>query len=455
VKSFLLSFVLIVGLLNATSTTTKIKNSKNSINKNKTAKKMTSHKLTNIARDIKSTENELKYINKKIDQLEIKQTKSEKKYKELQREIAITKKDYRNINKHLKQKAKAFIALLSEQFSIIFALEKSHEPTRNSIITQEIYRAYKIQNDNMIKNIKRDIQRLKKDKNKILKQYRTTRANIALIEKKRANYKAQKRKKEKLKVKLAKDEERYSQKLSHIQDKQGELRSTLARLNILQKNEVLEAQRLAMIRKEEIKKERLRQRKLRRQKALAISRARKAKERLKQAKNKEDKERAKLALKEAQDNEKEIYQKSIKVRKINSSYKKPLTYAYRGGKTISPISGARVVKRFGTYIDPIYKIKIFNDSITLKAPYSNAKVKNVLNGKVVFSGNSSMLGKVVVVLHGNKIHTIYAGLSKIAPTIHVGAKIQRGYVLGKVNQKLLFQATKNSKHINPLKLIRI
>ena len=86
---------------------------------------------------------------------------------------------------------------------------------------------------------------------------------------------------------------------------------------------------------------------------------------------------------------------------------------------------------------------------------SNTKVQNVLNGKVVFAGKSSMLGKVVVVAHSGKIHTVYAGLSKIAPNIKTGRKIKKGYVIGKVSSKLMFQATKNSKHINPLKLIRI
>ncbi len=118
------------------------------------------------------------------------------------------------------------------------------------------------------------------------------------------------------------------------------------------------------------------------------------------------------------------------------------------------MSGARLIKKFGTYVDPIYNIKIFNESITLQAS-SNSKVQNILNGKVVFAGKSSMLGKVVVVSHSDKIHTVYAGLSKIAPTIHVGTKIQKGYVVGKVNEKLIFQATKDSKHIDPLKLIQI
>jgi len=106
-------------------------------------------------------------------------------------------------------------------------------------------------------------------------------------------------------------------------------------------------------------------------------------------------------------------------------------------------------------VDPVYKIKIFNESITLQAPHTDAKVKNIMNGKVVFAGKSSMLGKVVVVAHSGKMHTVYAGLSKIAPNIKTGRKIKRGYVVGKVKSKLMFQATKNSKHINPLKLIRI
>ena len=113
------------------------------------------------------------------------------------------------------------------------------------------------------------------------------------------------------------------------------------------------------------------------------------------------------------------------------------------------------MKKFGTYVDPIYKIKILNESITLQSLFENAKVQNILNGKVVFAGKSSMLGKVVVVAHSKKIHTVYAGLSKIAPTRRVGAKIQKGYIVGKVNEKLIFQATKDSKHINPLRLITI
>jgi len=130
--------------------------------------------------------------------------------------------------------------------------------------------------------------------------------------------------------------------------------------------------------------------------------------------------------------------------------------SYHGGKTISPLSGSKLIKRFGTYIDPIYKFKIFNKSITLKAPYQGARVKSVLNGKIVFAENSGgMLGKVVIIAHSNNLHTIYAKLSRLAPGIHVGKRVSKGSTIGKVNSSLMFEVTKNNKHMNPLKLIRL
>lgn len=130
--------------------------------------------------------------------------------------------------------------------------------------------------------------------------------------------------------------------------------------------------------------------------------------------------------------------------------------SYTGGKTISPMSGSILIKKFGSYIDPIYKFKIFNKSITLKAPYKGSKVKSVLDGKIVFAEDSGgMLGKVVIIEHANRLHTIYAKLSRLAPGIHVGKRVGKGTVIGKVNSTLMFEVTKNNKHMNPLKLISL
>ncbi len=106
---------------------------------------------------------------------------------------------------------------------------------------------------------------------------------------------------------------------------------------------------------------------------------------------------------------------------------------YRGKKSISPIENSKLIKRFGLYLDPVYKFKIFNKSITLKAPYRGAKVRSVLAGEIVFAEDSGkMLGKVVIIEHKNRIHTIYAKLSRFAPGIKVGKRVPKGAVIGKV-----------------------
>jgi len=455
VKAFIVLCCVSISLIFATSTTSKIKSSQKNLSETTSAKKKTSRKLDKIAKDIKFTQKEIVYLEKKIADLEANQEKMQKQHEVLKTELKQSQEELAQTETELNSKAQRFISLLSEQFSIVFAMEHSHEPTQNSIISHEVYSTYKKQNAQMLDVLKKEIIALKKSKKRKEKQRNNRQVEIEEIIKKRESFALKKQEKEKLRKKLSVDEEKYNAKLEKIEDKQNSLRATLAKLNILHDKEVEEARKRAAARKEAMRLEKERQRKMREEKALARAKSKKAKELLKKATTEEEKKEARLAAKEADVVQKRVYKESKKVRQVNSSYKKSKTYAYRGKKTISPLSSAKVVKKFGTYIDPIYKIKIFNESVTLKSKTKNAKVKNVLNGKVVFADNSSMLGNVVVVLHSNKIHTVYAGLSKIAPTIRVGKKIKKGYVVGKVNEKLIFQATKNSKHINPLRLIKI
>lgn len=92
----------------------------------------------------------------------------------------------------------------------------------------------------------------------------------------------------------------------------------------------------------------------------------------------------------------------------------------------------------------------------LKTRKPKAKVVSVLNGKVVYAKkNAGMLENVVIVQHQNGLHTIYSHLDEIAPTLKVGKWIKKGYVVGRVNNNLTFQATKNSYLINPKDLLRI
>ena len=458
-KSLILLCFLSIALLQGSATTKQIKKSKDAISKSERDKKSTSSKLNKIAKSIKKAEKDIDYLDKQIDSLSKDQNKKEEEFKVLKVELEKSNEEYLSASQELEQKRQQFIVLLSEQFSIVFAMEQAHDPTRESIISQEVYHAYKKQNRKMLEFLKKDIRHLKRYKNDKLYMRNKTKNRIKKIVKKREEFAEKKLAKKTLLKKMAEDEELYSAKLAKIEGKQDSMRSKLADLNILQAKEVKEARKQAAARKEAIRLEKERKRAIRKEKALAKAKAKKARDAVKLAKTKKAKKAARIAAVKAQKAsekvQKKVYKQSKKIRTVNSSYQKPKVSTYRGGKTISPIAGAKVIKKFGTYMDPIYKIKIFNESITLLAPKSDAKVKNVLDGKVVFAGKSSMLGKVVVVAHSGKKHTVYAGLSQIAPNIKTGRKIKKGYAIGRVKQKLMFQVTKNSKHLNPLKLIKI
>lgn len=142
------------------------------------------------------------------------------------------------------------------------------------------------------------------------------------------------------------------------------------------------------------------------------------------------------------------------VKRVGSSYRQVSTMRYSGKKTIAPLDAYEIEQQFGTYFDPVYKIKVFNESLILSPKYQNSNVKNVLDGKVVFAKDTPVLKKVVIVEHANQMHTIYAHLDKIAPTIRPGLRIKRGYIIGKVSERLGFEVTQKDKHINPLELIK-
>ena len=112
-----------------------------------------------------------------------------------------------------------------------------------------------------------------------------------------------------------------------------------------------------------------------------------------------------------------------------------------------------VEQKFGPYFDPVYKLKVFNESVILVSNVRNATVRSIFDGKVVYAKEVPILKKIIIIEHQNEMHTIYSQLDKIAPTIRPGRKIQKGYIIGRVDQKLGFEITKKDKHIDPLEVI--
>lgn len=143
-----------------------------------------------------------------------------------------------------------------------------------------------------------------------------------------------------------------------------------------------------------------------------------------------------------------------KVKTVGSSYQAAKTKLYVGEKTIPPFEPYKITKKYGNYTDPIYGIKVFNESISLKPAQNNEKVKTVFNGKVIYADKTPVLNNIVIVEHDNGIHTIYANLSQIAPDIEKGKKVKKGYTIGRVSDELIFEVTQKSFHINPISLFQ-
>ena len=208
-------------------------------------------------------------------------------------------------------------------------------------------------------------------------------------------------------AKLTKSKSSYKKELKTLLKRQSSLKSTLAKLNIVKVDEIKKA--------------------------------------------KQDKER-KLAFEKKKI---VLNNKNLpKVKKHGNSYQAVKTKKYRGAKTIAPLDSYTITKKYGTYTDPIYGIKIFNESISLKPKKANAKVKTVFNGKVIYADKTAVLDNIVIVEHKDGLHTIYANLSQISPNIKKGKKIKRGYTIGRVRDELVFEVTHKSYHINPIRLFK-
>jgi septal ring factor EnvC (AmiA/AmiB activator) len=397
--------VLSFSLLFSASVESKIKKSKKALSSKKIQYKKMDRELSSVAKKIYAAKKEQKELDAKLSKLSKNIKNNEIVFKKLQKEDKKYAASLLKLNTGIEKKQKKFLKLVAKNFSLALALEELNQPTADSVMMREAYKLYAKKNSEDITKLKKDINFLNSKKNTLKTKKTNIQKAIAGYENQRKEHKSKKKKQDKLVKNLARDKAIYKKRFNKIRASRKSLEKKLAKLKIIKRSNdnAAKAKRVAQSKK--------------------IAKA------------------------------KENARSSAKAPKVIASLP---TVKYKGGKTISPLKGARLIKRFGTYIDPIYKFKIFNKSITLKAPHTGSKVRSVLAGKIVFAENSGgMLGKVVIIEHANKMHTIYAKLSRLAPGIHVGKRISRATIIGKVDKSLMFEVTKSNKHMNPLTLIRL
>jgi murein DD-endopeptidase MepM/ murein hydrolase activator NlpD len=393
----------------------KIKESKSSLATTNKQKEITNIQLQKIANKIKKIESEIAVYDKKLNELDTFIKQEQKRYKESLAEIQGIDNMVKELDKDIEARRKEFATKVSKQLGTVIAKDKSGERDEQSVVLKEVYNRYKDYSQQELLKLSKNIEQKKALRANLLKRKEEISKNIEDIKLKKRIYKKQKAQKQKLLVQLSKEKKRYSKQLKDIFKKQTIIRLTLAKLNILKEDAAKEAKRREL----ELKK------RIRSLKNLKLS-----------------------------DNNKKI-RKVGGIKQYGSSYMASNIYKYRGEKTISPLKSPKIIKSFGTFIDPIYKIKSHSDSLTMISRAGDKRVYNVLNGEVVFVGKNAMLGKLVIIKHNNGLHTVYADLDKFSPFIKKGSKVKKGTVIGKVKRKLIFQATKNGALINPARLIKI
>lgn len=395
----LFSFFLAFSLLSATSVDGKIKKSKKQLSAKKVEYKKMNRELSKVAKKILTAKANQKKLNSKLNSLENKIKNDEVSYGKLTKKSTELTESLDSVIKTIDKKQLKFVELISKNFSMSLALEEVNTPTSESVIRKEVYTVYSKRNSEDIERLKKDLLYLESKKKSLNSKQSDIRKTINTYVNERREYKNKKKEQDKILSALARDKAIYKKRFNRIKASRKKLERKLASLKIIKSDARKEANQ---------------------------------------------KEAAKANKNSSAKRTKVVAVSSSKIIKYNKS------------KTISPLKGARLIKKFGTYTDPIYKFKIFNKSVTLKAPHSSSKVRSVLKGKIVFAENSGgMLGKVVIVEHSNGIHTIYAKLSRLAPGIKVGKRVSKGSTIGKVDKSLMFEVTKDNKHMDPLNLIRL
>ena len=413
-RTFLLILAVCATLFAAGATANKTQSTKQDLKTKAEQEKKLNKKLDELAKSILSGEKNVKTTAEQISILSVQVKELESSAKAADASLNTLIAQNKDLVAEQKRIEASLLAIISKRFAYDLIVPKNYIESEESIISAEIL-------NSLTKDSQNEVNKIAKDYSKTINSIKSQTDKIGAIKLDLAEFRSKQNKLIALQTKqkkdlaqLKSDKDSYEKELSAIQADQEELRKTLEKLAIIAKNEEEE-------------------------KARAQQKAKL--EEAKKAKNNE-----KLASQS---------QKTAKndVRQVGSSYQMSQVKRYTGAKTIAPLEKFTLKQAFGDYTDPIYKIKIFNESVVLRSALSDAVVKNVLDGKVVFAKETSLLQKVVIVENKDGIHTIYAHLSKIAPTIKVGSRLKKGYVIGRVEQDLTFEVTQKNYHINPMELI--
>ena len=444
-KIFFLLFLSTNLLFSATNIDKKIQKNKQILDSSAKKEETTSLKIKELADKIESQNSNIINLEKDIKQVNQDIDEHQKLLEDSKQKLDELKSKSTDLIKEKTSNEEQIVNTIIEEFSISIALKLASENSLQELIDSEIYtllsqhskdKVLKLNNNyNLLstntKSNQKDIEKIAS----YIEDRQKTKNKLTILKEKHSSSL----------ISLEEQHKSYQEELNKVAKEQESLKNLLSELNILKEEESKKAQAREEADAEEKRK------KL--QELLAQKKA------INQKVTEEESSSAPLDdVVQTADVRNQRYAKNLNldVKKIGSSTDGIQIIKYKGEKTIAPLKSFKIVKNFGTYYDPVYKIKLFNESIVLKSDEPKAKVVSVLNGKVVYAKkNAGMLANVVIIQHEGGLHTIYSHLDEISPTLVVGKWIKQGYVVGRVDESLMFQATKDSAHIDPKDLFKI
>jgi septal ring factor EnvC (AmiA/AmiB activator) len=424
----ILAIALIFNFLNASSKSIekKIETNKSILDKSKSRKMRTTLKIKLLAKQIESQNQELTNLEKQIINVNNDIKKHQNLLDTSRENLNKLQEKSKNLIEKKKTNEEQIVDTIIENFTSSIAIKLAKESSEKELIDKEIYTLLSQHSKDQILKLNNNYETITLNKKENEKKINTIKEYIEERTKKKVELNKLINEHSNSIKSLENKHEIYQKELKSVIKKQQELSSLLSQLNILKSKE---------LEKEKARRERAR--------LLALKKKRE------QQRKGQSNTKNEVQKRYAQDID-------LDVRMLGSSTRGVKISRYRGKKTISPLKSFKVIKKFGKYYDPVYKIKLFNESVILKTNRPKAKVFAIFNGKIVYAKkNAGMLENVVIVQHSNGLHTIYSHLDEIAPTLKVGKWIKKGYVIGRVSDTLNFQATKNSFHVNPKDLFRI
>lgn len=369
-------------------------------------------KLKTLGANINDKNAKIKELERQINALNTNINKNQKNYETNERIFKETLTKQETLNQRLGVLQGELIDRVLKDMAIIMMLNQKEPLSEDAIISEEVLKHLSAQ-------AKKDIEVIIKEQARVQGDLEVSKARIENAKKiitaqikKREILQEARDAQEVLAKKMSAELEAYNNELKTLDRERVGIQKILVDLNILKKKELQEQER--------------------KRKQLADS--------------------AKKAQKSTKTAESSTTIAPLEVRQIGSSYRNVSTAKYKGAKTIAPLKNYTILTKYGPYFDPVYKMRVFNEFITLGVK-TRASVLAVLDGKVVFAKNTPVLKKVVILEHKNGIHTIYSYLDEIPRNIAVNARVKKGATIAFVGEKLHFEVTQKDKHIDPLQLI--